>query len=373
MSRGDIIALEAGPSVGAIPLLNGDVLWIVPRAGQNTFSRMLIVSEGLDDAIKDEIDGEATLSSDAGPVSLESALARPFLARLRGIEKLSLDSGRQKIYERRSSARGRIEPLSTTLDLAKRTSRPVHCSYHRRTFDTPEHRVLGAAAMRLFSLGAVPGELQATAYRWGSFVAVRRLAIGDLRHVVAGLSRGSYSGFRAYYIPALTLARLILSHASLGFGAGNLVPTQTILTNVPLLFERYVRRLIASELSLHGIVVEKIEGGARARRLFMDGSGDLLPDILVSKQGRTVLVADAKYKPGRSIDADNYYQLRTYLRAYNCNKGMLVLPCSSSETVSSAVRRVFWDGMELHEVRLALENTAESENFLLEYVRRELL
>ena len=141
---------------------------------------------------------------------------------------------------------------------------------------------------------------------------------------------------------------------------------------MPLLFERYVRRLIMDELASDGFVVEKIAGGAKAKRLFMDGTGELLPDILVSRGGNVSLIVDAKYKPGRTADADNYYQITTYLRAYNCRKGVLVLPADEKQRFSYKTRKVFWDGVELYEVRLAMFDSYNAERFLREFIRQEV-
>lgn len=84
-------------------------------------------------------------------------------------------------------------------------------------------------------------------------------------------------------------------------------------------------------------------------------------------------MADAKYKPGRTADADNYYQIATYLRAYGCRKGVLVLPADEKQPASFSTRRVFWDGVELHEVRLAMSDSDSAERFLRAFVRQEVL
>jgi 5-methylcytosine-specific restriction enzyme subunit McrC len=363
------IELEAGPAVGTIPLLNGDVLWIVPRSGQYAFSRMLLVSEGLDDSVQSEIEEEAALGVSDGDSSLTSLLARPFVTRLISLEKNSLAPMRQPRQEWRSSVRGNLDALRTSMALARGEQSPALCTFWEKSYDSAEHRVLGAAAMQLFYAGDVPQELRSVAGRWADFVRNRRLRRSELHSVVVGLSRSMYSGFRAYYTPALVMARMILSHAAVGFESNDVIASQALLTNMPLLFERYVRRLVSLELSSLGYVVEKVESGAKARRLFTDGTGDLLPDILVTKGGLSVLVADAKYKPGRSLDAANYYQISTYLQAYGCTTGVLVLPADKSAATSTTTRRVFWNSCELHEVRMGLSDVTAAERFLRSFVR----
>ena len=370
---GTSVEIEAGPYVGAIPLANGEVLWIVPRAGQASFARMIVVSEGLGQTVRRDIEEEAVMGFEHGPSSLAGVLARPFLRRLRRIEKLSPSPGRELIRQRRGSARGAIEPVSTTIAVQRRERLPVVSITWEKTYQTPENRVLGAAATQLLHVGEVPDDFRATAGRWADMVKGKRLRNTELRHVVAALSRGAYSGYRSYYAPALAMARMILSHASIDFVAAHMLASQAMITNVPQLFERYVRRLLSDELAPDGVVVEKIDGGIKARRLFADGTGELLPDVLVSKRGRSLLVADAKYKPGRAPDATDYYQMAVYLKAYKCSKGMLVSPAQAGAAESWATRRRFLDGRELIEVRIALSEPDSAEEFLKTTIRAEVL
>jgi 5-methylcytosine-specific restriction endonuclease McrBC regulatory subunit McrC len=57
----ETISLEAGPYVGTLPLRNGDTLYILPRVGRNSFSRMLFRTEGLDETIRKEFDALSQL------------------------------------------------------------------------------------------------------------------------------------------------------------------------------------------------------------------------------------------------------------------------------------------------------------------------
>ena len=371
--NGLIVEVDAGPYVGAIPLTNDEVLWIVPRSGQQSFSRMMMVSEGLDDAIQSEINEEVAIGIESGNSSLVSLLARPFMFRLRSIEKRSLLSSRSVVSKWHSTARGSIEPIQTTIAIARGDSRPILCDYSIKTRDIPEHRVLAAAAMQLIELDFVPDEFIDSATRWAEMLNDRRNISADIRDVLSGLSRGDYTGSRGYYAPTLALARMILSQGSAAFDSDNLSPSRSLLTNIPLLFESYTRKLLSSELSPYGLVVEKIDGGATSRRLFVDGTGEMLPDVLISRNGRTLFVADAKYKPGRKIDSSNLYQMFTYLSAYGCSNGALILPTQENATESYVVRRTFWDGKILFEVRLALSNINNAEQFLIDFIHENVL
>lgn len=54
-------------------------------------------------------------------------------------------------------------------------------------------------------------------------------------------------------------------------------------------------------------------------------------------------------------------------------KGELVLPADEKQPASFSTRRVFWDGVEIHEVRLAMSDSDSAERFLREFVRQEVL
>lgn len=368
MSRdGRRLELEAGPFVGTIPLAGERVLYVVPRAGHRSFSRMLLITESLDQALQDELDELAALGAEAGEASWVKLLSRSFIGRLREIEKESLAPGRIERRERLSHVRGRVEVVPTLRAIANRETLPVVCRYRAKTYQTPENRVLATAADQLLRIGEIGPEQRPVAVRWAKRLDGRKLRPSELRRVIVGLGTRRYTGFRPYYVPALLMARLILSQGGMSFTRENMIETETLLTNMPILFERYVRRIMANELSPRGYIVEKVEGGAKARHLFLDGTCEMLPDVLVSDAGGVQLVADAKYKPESSISPSDYYQMAAYLDTYGCDKGMLVqavegeVGCTTEPT-----RRRMRNGKQVFELQIPLNNPQEAEASLAE-------
>jgi 5-methylcytosine-specific restriction endonuclease McrBC regulatory subunit McrC len=174
-----------------------------------------------------------------------------------------------------------------------------------------------------------------------------------------GLESKRYVGPRAYYIPALLMARLILVQAGMAFDDLRLVESEVLLTNMPILFERYVRSVLAETLSEHGYVVEK-RTGDRAPELFLDGGCKLEPDILICSATSVELVADAKYKTEGTIDATDYYQLCAYLDRFNADKGLLILPGrDDSETL--LVERRLYSGKRVYELGIPLKDWLAAE------------
>lgn len=365
---GKRVELEAGPFVGALPLAGDRVLYLVPRAGRRAFARMLLTTEGLDQAIQDELDAEVPFGAEEEEGSWVRLLARPFLRRLVGIEKESLAFARAERRETLPHARGRVDILPTLRDVARGAVRPVHVRYRMRTYETPENRMIAAAAERLLALGETGAELTPVADRWAKWVKTKPLRLSEFQHVQAGLSTKRYTGSRSYYAPVLVMARLILSEAGLSFDAKERVEMETVLVNMRLLFERYVRRLMAMTLTPQGLVVEKVEGGARARTLFQDGTASLYPDVLVSGAQGVRLVADAKYKPNHDTPNADYFQMAAYLDAYSCTTGMLIKP-SARNTASLELRRMR-DNRRVYELSLPLDLPDQAEGSLIDAVLR---
>jgi 5-methylcytosine-specific restriction enzyme subunit McrC len=332
---------------------------------------MLLVTEGIEDALQNDIEETAALSFGEGKGPWVHLLAAPFLKRLREIEKESLAPGRKEREAWLPYVKGRINTVPTLKAIAQGKSRPVSCRYRERTYATPENRVLGAAARRLMRLREVPSRQdRQLAARWIDLMQEKRLKTSELRRVVAGLSTGRYTGYRQYYIPALTMARLILSQASVSFRLEGAIETESLLTNMPLLFERYVRKVLALELSSKGYVVKKARGASQTRRLFTDGTCEM-EHILVSSSSGVRLVADAKYKPGSDTAPSDYYQLTSYLDAYECQTGMLIIAEEENSRAGEVVkRRVHRRDQEVYEVRLPLGNAQAAEEKLLETTSR---
>ncbi len=287
---------------------------------------------------------------------------------LQTIEKNSLRSERVKVTGRLASARGKVSLLPTIVALKRRESLPVLCTFKQKTYSTPEHRVLGAAARRLLGLSLVDDGYRRVAIRWAEKLT-GPLNSHEFTAVVASLRTERYVGPRSYYIPALTMAGLVLAQAGIAFDEETTVATEAMLTNVRTLFERYVRAIVRDALSDEGFVIEKKED--HAHTLFEDGTCALIPGILVSDATGPKLIVDAKYKIDKPIEESDYYQMATYLAGYGVTQGVLVMPSANEQAKPTIVRRAV-TGVQIHEMRVPLENWTLTESLLRAEVRRLL-
>lgn len=314
--------LEAQGLVGAIPLLNGDTLQVVPKIGQVNFFRLLFKAEGFQKDLEREYDTFVSYSMDEDE-NIDSIVARHLMFSAEEIMNRSPHQGRVRRRCEGMFAAGEMDVVSTALNIACRKQEPVTYFIKQRTLDIPENRVLTEAIVRAWlTLGERDRvELRSIHERWLSRFSRSPNLNVDLEKVEQGFASGQYGGARDYYRRALMLAQIVLGSHGLGLSEGAAVQGDAILLNTADIFEKYVRNVISNAYSETGYVVAK--GGVGVTSLYTDGSFELEPDITVSKYGRTLLIADAKYK---KPTADDHYQMHTYLAANGVNRGLLLAP-----------------------------------------------
>ena len=136
------------------------------------------------------------------------------------------------------------------------------------------------------------------------------------------------------------------------------VEGDAILLNTADIFEKYLRSVISEAYSDLGYVISK--GGVGGTSLYTDGSFELQPDITISKDGRTLLIADAKYK---QPTAGDHYQMHTYLAVNRIKRGLLLAPLYEGNEV---VLREYstTDKTVVREIYLPMNNLPLTEDFL---------
>ena len=362
------VHLEAGPYVGSLPLKNGDTLYIIPRVGRESYSRMLFIVEGIEDAVSYEFEEFARMGyEESGNAPWHVLLKRPFVSKLRQIEKASLVTSRVPTYRRLNYMRGRLKIADSLISLMRQEEYPVHTYLRETTILNLENRLLSTAAATILKMTTVNDAQRPLLARWASLSHGKFITIHELRQVSAGLKARKYTGSRSYYIPALIMAKLILSQSGLTLSDENSTASEPVMTNIADLFEKYIRTIIAKQFSPQGYLVEKREN--KPVTLFIDGACELKPDVLLSLQGMTKLIVDIKYKPRSVIDTADYYQMNTYLENFGINTGLLVLP-NAYQFSNSLIKHETVQGRKIFELRLSLDDWQQSENILSETVNQ---
>jgi 5-methylcytosine-specific restriction enzyme subunit McrC len=323
------IGLESQGVVGAFPLKNGDTVQIEPKIGDVNFLKLLFRAEGSQRTLESEFDEFVELSV-VDNANMNSIVARQLLKSLDEILRRSPIQGRIRLLSAGDYATGEIDPLKTAMRIATGKSRPVVSRLKRRTADVAENRVLTEALVRAWEiLSDEPKSLYARIREsWLNRFERSKDIWSDLLAVESEFSQTGYGGSRDYYRRALMLAKIILGSSGVGFSGGNQIHGDAVLLNAADIFEKYVRSVVRDAYAEKGFVVTK--GGVGVHSLYTDGSFELLPDVVISKNGATCLIADAKYKKPTASD---HYQMSSYLAAHNLKRGVLIAPLFSGASV----------------------------------------
>jgi len=364
--RGKLIGVEAQGLVGSLPLLNGDTLHITPKVGSVNFLRLLFRAGGNQKNLLAEYESFVQYFLD--PESqVDFLVAKNLLVAADEIIRRSPLQERVSRRTRGPYLQGRIETVATSLNIARFQDDPVVSHVKRKTVDIPENRVLTEAVIRAWIIVQdkdISNSLQTIKDRWTRRFPRSRNIIEDLDNVERGFSSGRYGGSRDYYRKALMLAQVILGSQGLGLHEGATVDGSAFLLNTADVFEKYIRNTIAESHLDSGYLVSK--GGIGSLSLYTDGSFMLEPDVFVSKSGRPILIADAKYK---KPDSGDHYQMQVYLRAHGISSGLLISP-SFDGTDVNIKEYATSDKIIVREAYLPMQNLASTEDFLASVVSR---
>jgi 5-methylcytosine-specific restriction enzyme subunit McrC len=216
--------------------------------------------------------------------------------------------------EWRVALRGRV-------DLPRQFSRagvmiPVACRYDDYTADIVENRYLKVAIRRALR---VPG-VHAVDRRRLMQHLVALDDVTDMAMAADQLDRLTVNRLNQHYLPALRLARLLLDNLTLVDQRGGTVASSFLL-DMNKLFERFVterlRQALVGHLEVHDQTTAHLGTGRQVR---------MTPDLEFRHRGRTVYVADIKYKLTADATARNsdHYQLLAYCTAFDLPEGVLI-------------------------------------------------
>lgn len=209
----------------------------------------------------------------------------------------------------------------------------------RFTEDTPENRLI-ALVLRRFRPVCSP--------------STRRhidACLGELAYVSEGIDvlkewqKIRFDRLPAEYQNLLLQARALLDGNFAGLMEGEVFATSEIVFTSRL-FERYVAQELARTIAEYGHeMTSQTRGSYLCRTLEGHKAFELIPDILVRKDGQFIAVADTKWKKlqperrGFGISPEDIYQSLTYAAHFGCTKAVLIFPNTAPETGSAMLFR----------------------------------
>ncbi|WP_203993543.1 McrC family protein [Sphaerisporangium rufum] len=211
--------------------------------------------------------------------------------------------------------RGRIR---TSAQLSRRMGLPtaIEVAYDDYLTDIPENRILLGAIDLAQALPGVAGTTVALLrHLAGRLVGVTPIRPGAL------LPPWWHTQLNERYVPALQLAELILAGASLQPEGSQAIQIDGFILNMAQIFERFLTRRLTTALPQHSLRCVSQQG----HRLDQQKRARFQPDILIYRDGRPIVVVDAKY---RNLDGTpptaHLFQMISYCTALGLTEGHLV-------------------------------------------------
>ncbi|AKV87176.1 hypothetical protein AKG07_13720 [Microbacterium sp. CGR1] len=235
---------------------------------------------------------------------LPAALASALLSALENATSRGLLKGYVPVEETGTVIRGRWD-IARQLKARPGIPVPVELTYDDYTEDVPENRIVKAAVRALTRLEQLP---RGIVRELGPLLSLFS-EVSDLR-ADGPIVLPPETRLNGHYQPALRLSKWIIEASSWAHAEGSRGGS-TFLLNVAKVYEDFVGSVLRSALKPEGFDVDL---QVSDWRLDADGQVRMRPDIVISRNGDVVTVADTKYKvwgesDGSPPNADVYQAL----------------------------------------------------------------
>ena len=329
--RGGQIVLRSTKFVGTIPLTPDISVRVRPRAPIANLSYMLVRSGVAPKAISGFARGY--IPRFVGATDVEKVYGRALVAGVQAVAR----RGVLKEYMSApwvASWRGRLLASDTVKKHASKGIRYRHEFDHKTLSpSTVENTALKTAVKQVRDWY---GRFERKNPTFGDANAVLRqlMSVADwdgrrpdlIRALGKKLRLGA--SHRSYYQEPLWAAFAVLQGALPDVSSHGMVRLDSLIVDVSIVFEAFVRRELEERLMAAGFLVE--DGNKVSTAFFTDtGKFPVQPDIIVRKDGRVVGLLDAKYKP--SPKGEDRYQLLAFMDAMGSSVGAFICPADGVE------------------------------------------
>jgi 5-methylcytosine-specific restriction enzyme subunit McrC len=228
---------------------------------------------------------------------------------------------------------------------------PLACRFDEYSIDTPHHRILKAATLRLCRVPGI-GVRNRDALR---HLLMRFGEVDDQPPATAQVLRRGFNRLERHYEPAVRLACLLLDEGSLLHSFGT-TTAGAFLFDMNRAFEAFLEARL--EAALRGTL--EVRGQAQTY-LDSDERVRMKPDLIFGRNGSAVYVGDAKYKVSKDINGvdSDLYQLLAYTTALDLPEGVLVY-AQADQAIPPQVINVALAGKRLHIQRIDLSGDARA-------------
>lgn len=308
--------------VGIVPFNIDYGIQIRPKSGLNNLTYMLYRSGLLSRSL--ETPFEQTVPYQIADDDIESffeGLVNSFLESVDAIKRHGLIRQSELVSKKENVIRGKIEFREWLRDFPRTGGIPIPQAVFSPNIDNIANRVIKRCLLYLAGaqLKYVPQNQILDRLDYFGLLSNSKITSDELRDVENALEYGRFPAGRYYYLPALNLALLIFRGAGLSLGDDQDVVFKPILIDTANMFENYIRIICQDAVKSGDAHAEN--GRHRPLEFYKSETKNITvqPDIVVRKGGRTLFVADVKYK--FEPTAQDHYQMWAYMEAYGVKLG----------------------------------------------------
>ncbi len=219
-------------------------------------------------------------------------------------------------------------------------------------YDIAENIIIAEASKKIIALYPYSSESYDVLLPWVKLADKFKYSLKELYLISNKLNEKTLSGSHAFYYAPVMLAKIIL-----GFDGVELKEEQddTILFNMPGLYEEYIRTGFQRTGGKHGCTIQK--GLTPRSFLFFNGECEMIPDIVIYDGNRIKALMDVKYK---KPDSKDYYQIFAYMKYAKVDRAFIISPDVPDKQIITS-----FDGTKICYIRVDnskhdyLENVAD--------------
>jgi 5-methylcytosine-specific restriction enzyme subunit McrC len=313
--RDEKVVLSTNHHVGVVALPEGRMVEIQPKVGEPNLVTLLRYANGVEPT---HLSRETELERGTNFVDTVAML---YLEELEEVLSQGLRREYVEVEASEEYLRGRLNVQRQLAGGIAKTD--FECDYDEFTYDTTLNQTVLSVANILASLADNPeisGKLREHVSRLRRRVTLREVSVEEAERLE--LTRLNEYYERVLYLAKLVLKSIFIEDITVGAGA-----SYSLLIGMNDVFEKLVERTVRE--SLKDRDGWTVEGQASTDNLL---SGEpkirMRPDFVVRKEGKPVLVGDAKWKT--HVSNNDVYQVVAYQTAYE-SPCVLVYPDNDGE------------------------------------------
>lgn len=351
INKGGKLGIKSENIAGVLPCKNGHEIVIEPKYNSiKPLELMMYINNISGIAINRE-----RLQSGDQEIDIHS-LADAFVHQLMLIRSSSKKFVRTPKTIVSDSVTGKVNWLKTYRKQHNGSIGDIITTIRTANYDIGENIIIAEASKKIIALYPYSSESYDVLLPWVKLADKFKYSLKELYSISNKLNEKTLSGSHAFYYAPVMLAKIIL-----GFDGVELKEEQddTILFNMPGLYEEYIRTGFQRTGGKHGCTIQK--GLTPRSFLFFNGECEMIPDIVIYDGNRIKALMDVKYK---KPDSKDYYQIFAYMKYAKVDRAFIISPDVPDKQIITS-----FDGTKICYIRVDNSKHDYLENVVDEVIR----